>query len=368
MRAPSQTLALHEPGLLHYVLVIDARSAEEMPAPRAAEVYVPLEAVVPDEFNRRHLTFFYSPFELSCALKPLFILHLLAREQPDVVVYLDSDMTLHASLPEDCLPGGDASIVLTPHWLTPTARELEARWLKCGAFNAGYFAVRNDAAGREFLDYWWARCQKFAVYDFAAGLFVDQAWLNLVPALFPQSLKVSRHAGVNVSWWNLHERGVRYDGVRAATARGQTLALFHWSQLVLGDPGCLFRFPSAVDPASDPETPQAVAQLHSWYSQLLGDCRPSGTAAPTYIYGAFADGTPIALDDRCQYRQLHPDGPAAQFDPFSEGEWFRSRCAAGAGRRRRSVTLHRLKSASARLARPHWPARVVQGIWKRACG
>ena len=45
------------------------------------------------------------------------------------------------------------------------------------------------------------------------GLFVDQRWVDLVPALFDDYV-VMKRAGLNVAYWNLHERSIELDGPR----------------------------------------------------------------------------------------------------------------------------------------------------------
>jgi hypothetical protein len=70
-----------------------------------------------------------------------------------------------------------------------------------------------------------------AVYCYdnpAEGFFVDQNWLNLVP-LFFKSVKVVRHPGYNVAYWNMHERELSVIDGRFFINETHPLVFFHYS-------------------------------------------------------------------------------------------------------------------------------------------
>jgi hypothetical protein len=324
-RAMRQTVRDHHPGVPHYVLLLDALAGEDLPAPMAGEVYVPLDAVVSDTAERQRLTFRYDALELSCAMKPLFARHLFTETGAQSLAYFDCDMTLHAALPASALPHASHSIVLTPHWVSGTAPSLEATWLMYGAFNAGFFAVRNDQRGRDFLDFWWERCRRFCVNDFSEGLFLDQAWLNLAPVLFEDALALCRDHGMNVSWWNFHERPLCVKDGRVTTTASAPLVLFHWSQAQFGDDGRLFRHESALDPVQGSETLAAVRELHRQFARLIAEHTSAGDSG-RYRYQMFSDGSRIVTADRAAFRH-HGDAVDgdASVNPFDQPRWFKSR-------------------------------------------
>lgn len=357
-RALRKTAAVHHPDVPHYILLVDG-DPNHLPTPSDSEIYVDLNVVLPDTRERTFLTFSYTAFELSCALKPALVQYLFDRIGARSVAYLDADMTLHAPLPPAALPLERASIVLTPHWLTGRSPEVEARWLMYGAFNAGYFAVRNDDEGRRFIEFWWQRCRRFSAHDLESGLFVDQLWLNLVPALFSQSFAICPHAGLNVSWWNIAERGIRQVGDRVEMACGAPLVLFHWSQVTLGTSGTWFR-QTSID-LGTPEARSAVAELHRQYSALVADCEGRSAPAAPYSFGVFADDTPVLADDRRRYRELNGH-VAAMANPFAESAWFKDQRRAAIRHGRISGTKQRLKAASARLT---GSSRVSQLVGQR---
>lgn len=348
-RAFAHTLHAIQPDVPYYVLVADA-TQDELPAPSESHIYLGLDAVLSDPIERRHLTFMYDGFELACALKPLLIRHLLDRTGADTVVHVDCDMSVHSRLPEPALPAGPASVVLTPHWVTDTAPSMQAKWLLHGAINAGYVAVRNDAAGRSFLDYWWERCRQFCVWEPSEGLYCDQPWLSLAPSVFGANVSLCRHHGVNVSWWNLHERGLRLRGDCVLTASGQPVSLFHWSQVQLDGSDRLFRHELAEDATGCAETPSAVCTLHGRYVALLQKSSLDSDRG-RYRYSTFSDGSPIARDDRRTYRHRGQVLRDESRSPFDEVKWFKSH-------RLRA----RLRNASRRITGSNRLATVVASV------
>jgi hypothetical protein len=320
-RAMRQTVHDHHPSVPHYVLLLDALSGEALPESVAGETYVPFDAIVTDANEQRRLTFRYDPLELSCAMKPLLASYLIRETRAASVAYFDCDMTLHAPLPAAALPADSRSIVLTPHWIHGDAPGVEAIYLKFGAFNAGFFSVRNDEHGQAFLDFWWERCRRFCMTDLSEGLFADQTWLNLAPIVFNGSLSVCAHTGMNVSWWNLHERLIRCDQGQIVTAANQPLVLFHWSQV--GENGPIFCEESALDPVCV----TTVRALHRQFAALVATCT-SSEDRHQYRYATFPDGSPILEADRAAYRH-HGDAIEgdASANPFEEVRWFKSRRA-----------------------------------------
>lgn len=127
--------------------------------------------------NWHRFAFQYTPFELSCALKP-YAMRYLVDHGYDQVIYLDGDMRLFSPLKAvfDLLQ--TSSIVLTPHLIRPfphdDARPGEDLFLMAGTFNAGFMAVSGDATGRSFLDWWAYRLKSDCFVDLSASIFVDQ--------------------------------------------------------------------------------------------------------------------------------------------------------------------------------------------------
>jgi hypothetical protein len=92
-------------------------------------------------------SFQYTPFELSCAIKPHIMRRLLDMGYQEVV-YLDADMAVYGPLVEVFESLARHSIVLTPHLLEALPddgkRPHERAFLVSGTFNAGFLALRAD--------------------------------------------------------------------------------------------------------------------------------------------------------------------------------------------------------------------------------
>ncbi|MFX8895502.1 hypothetical protein ABTM96_20420, partial [Acinetobacter baumannii] len=65
--------------------------------------------------------------------------------------------------------------------------------------------MKKSSETFQFLNWWSDRLIDQCYYNFAEGMGVDQAWLNIVP-LFFKEVCVANHKGLNVAYWNLHER------------------------------------------------------------------------------------------------------------------------------------------------------------------
>ena len=177
-----------------------------------------------------HMAFRYSILELSTAVKPLFLSTLLARSDVGGVCYFDPDIEIFAPL--DDLYGALASsnIVLTPHILSPITDAKtpgELNFLQSGTYNLGFIGVRDTAEARRFLAWWDERLRINCVHEIERGLFVDQKWCDLAPALF-EGVLVLRDSAYNVAYWNLQERTLEStdDGW---LVDGEPLRFFHFS-------------------------------------------------------------------------------------------------------------------------------------------
>ena len=134
----------------------------------------------------------YDMLELATAVKPWLLQHLL--ETDDVVCYLDPDIEVFASLDEIERLALRHSIVLTPHTTTPMPRDglipSEQTIRLAGVFNLGFIAVSRDA--QPFLAWWTERLRRECRIAVAQGLFVDQRWIDFVPAYFEHTVLARR--------------------------------------------------------------------------------------------------------------------------------------------------------------------------------
>ena len=131
----------------------------------------------------------YSVLELSTAVKPWLLRHLLHdRGVPDIT-YLDPDIQVFDSLDEvsELLTGH--AVVVNPHLTAAMPRDghrpTETDILISGSFNLGFAAFAPDAEVDQLLDWWSERLATDCLVAPERGYFVDQRWMDLAPGLIP---------------------------------------------------------------------------------------------------------------------------------------------------------------------------------------
>ena len=177
----------------------------------------------------------YNLVELNTAVKPFYFEHFFRERRSDVVVFLDPDVEVYSSLQPVVESLGSAAVLLTPHILTPIPVDglspAEPVFLRFGLYNLGLLAMADRQDARAFLEWWKARTAASGYDRPDEGLFVDQLWINLAPIFF-NGIRIARHAGLNVAYWNLHERRLsQTDDHRWLVNGSDPLVFFHFSQL-----------------------------------------------------------------------------------------------------------------------------------------
>ncbi|HXH41605.1 MAG TPA: glycosyltransferase family 4 protein [Thermoanaerobaculia bacterium] len=268
----------------------------------------------------RQFCFRYSILELNTAVKPWMLEHLFERGY-DRVIYIDPDIVLYSPLVEIEQAPSETFLTLTPHLtgsIEGDEHPCERTILQAGTYNLGFLAVTRQPQLSRFLKWWQEKLEFECVVDPVRGLFVDQKWIDLTPGLFPE-VRILRHDGYNVAYWNLGQRKVSREGDSYAV-NGQTLRFFHFS-------------------GYDPASPDTVSK-HSYYTQKVRDfgdasklfhdydiaLRTAGYESfrnAPYAYGVFADGTRLPDVAREAYRNSSALQSSCGDDPFQHPEVFR---------------------------------------------
>lgn len=148
------------------------------------------------------------PINKACmAFKPIAAQKIL-NLNPNIqkLIYFDSDILVFNSLQAIWNDLDQDNIVLTAHLLKPLdndAERMELRMLsRAGVFNTGFFALKRSEEAMKFLEWWFLQLSKY-------GLWGDQVWLNFAPTFF--NIKVSRHLGYNVAFYNLPNRTITFN-------------------------------------------------------------------------------------------------------------------------------------------------------------
>ena len=293
-RTLAASFIAQHPGDRFFVLIV---ADLEDPAPFAVDPsFTPLML---GEIGLRDLRVEAMKFdilELNTNVKPTLMKHLLAKYQIDSLVYMDPDIFVYAPLQPAFEPlDAGATAVITPHMTTPVfdgKSPAEQDLLYNGTYNLGFIAVRNNAEGLRLLDWWEQRCLALGYSEGRTGLFVDQKWINLVPGFF-EGIHISRDAGLNMAYWNLHERKLvevrsGYSVESPAGAR-VPLRFFHFSGADLTDPTVLSRHTNRFTLAGRPD----LQSLFADYTRTAqSNHLPTAEALP-YGFDRLSDGTAL---------------------------------------------------------------------------
>ncbi len=255
------------------ILVIDLGDERvESDDPRIRVVAPTSAGFTQEEFDR--MATVYGVVELATAVKPTLMRHLLDTTG-EPVAYLDPDILVFRPLDEIERLARAEDIVLTPHTSVPLPDDgkhpYEAAFLACGVFNLGFVAV--GPGGGPFLDWWAGRLARHCVDAPAQGLFVDQKWIDLVPAYFRHH--AMRLPEVNVAYWNLPVRDFRRaptdlpTGGADWTVDGRPLVFFHFSGYDPARPDLLSKYQGADPRIRLEEHPDLKAICDDYGTRLL---------------------------------------------------------------------------------------------------
>lgn len=307
--------------------------------------------------------------ELNTNVKPTFMKHLVDHYGLDALLYFDPDIFVYAPLdPVYAELDSGATAVLTPHILSPLPDGRspgEQDLLYNGTFNLGFIAVGRSEESWKLLTWWEDRCLTLGFSEGRTGLFVDQKWMNLAPALF-KHISILRDPGLNMAYWNLHERTV-VDGpegrlVASPVTGSVPLRFFHFSGFDVKDPGILSKNAARFSLAERPD----LQPLADGYRAAVLANKCEAEALP-YGFDAFSDGVTITRLARRLYAEHHQHFAS---DPFDAGGPFAQFAKANKlvqgtiapaksgwkdfnPRDRRVEAVHRLLKAALRVLGPH---------------
>ncbi len=261
--------------------------------------------------NWQQFAFKYTILELNTAVKPYLLSYLFEHYQLDKLVYFDPDIVLYNSL--DTLEAllDTYGIVLTPHILEPindSAAPSEIDLLQAGTYNLGFVALSRRTNLRPLLKWWESRLYNQCIRDVEHGLFVDQRWMDLAPAMF-RNVYIWQHPGCNVAYWNFAHRAVQGKG-NTFLVNGEPLMFMHYSGLVVEN----------LESVSKHQNRFTLGDLSTGTQYLIKDYRDKllandYTTVKTwpYVYGKFTNGISIPDIARAICRKLD------WLDPFKTG-------------------------------------------------
>lgn len=249
--------------------------------------------------------------EACTAVKGPVLEMLAGTTAAEKILYLDPDIAVFSTLQPLLDMLDSASILLIPHQLAPEDNRVaiadnERASLRYGTYNLGFVAIRNDVAGRAFARWWKERLLEYCYDEPEQGLFVDQKWCDLVPALF-DGVRIVRDPGYNVASWNLSRRTIRITDGGDILVNGSLLRFFHFTKL--GRIGDLMTQRYARDNTE-------VYEIWAWYRRMIERFTAPEIPAGWWYYGRYDNGVEITRPQRTQYRQRR-DLQQAFPDPFA---------------------------------------------------
>jgi hypothetical protein len=299
-------LAFH-PAHQFFVLLVDRIPEGFEPAHERFQLVLVEDLGIAD-FNS--VAFKFGIVELNTNVKPTFLKKLLSQGI-DQLVFFDPDILICASVDPIYEALNTYSIVLTPHCNSPNVGDpyAEIMLLVNGVFNLGFVAVSNSAESLRFLAWWESRCLAHGYSERWSGLFVDQKWINLVPCYF-ESVKILKHPGCNVAYWNVHERVLQRAGPSWVVNETVPLVFFHFSGIDLDGNRRITRYANQFTFDSRPD----LEELFVEYRDRLSRNGIQHTGQHRYAFGSYSDGVTINRIQRAAF--------AGNLDTFSGANPF----------------------------------------------
>ncbi len=295
-RVLARSFASHHPGQTLWVLLIDDETGEITEENEPFNVlYLTDLDLEQEEFHRMAMLF---GDKIIRAIKPWVFEYFLSRNT-DQVLFIDSHFMVFNDLSE-VVTGSGSGVILVPNVMRPIPSDGmypdDTAILGAGMFNAGMFGTGPDHGG--FIDFLKDRLRRECISDVQHMRFNEQRWLDFVPALFPYH--VIRDPGVDVGYWNLHERPLARAG-EGWTAGGTPLRAFHFSSFDPRMTGVGGRY--ELSPS-----PRVIAANNPDFSALCDEYRSALFAAGfhtesdrPFAFDTLADGRPVYASVRALY-------------------------------------------------------------------
>lgn len=325
---------IHHPNADLFICLVDNRVAAEGFYPSYSRVILAEELGIED-FSV--FAFQYEIMELNTAVKPFVFLKLF-EDGYDHVIYFDPDIKVFRPLDSiSAALAAGATFVLTPHFCHPAENESDpddVGIMQAGIYNLGFLACGKGSETERILRWWARRLRHQCVVRPERGLFVDQRFVDLVPA-FAERFAIIRDPTVNVAYWNLSQRSL----TRIQTGwlvDGEPLTFFHFSGIVPGNFDILSKHTKLFRGDNIPEPIKGI--MWHYYEELV-DNGLWDPAPGDYAYGRFASGAPIHGLVRKMFRECHLPWSG---DPFRTYEEFAQDPCTGASRRSSSFMVTNL--------------------------
>jgi hypothetical protein len=320
----AETLALHNPGLPLYVLIVDP------PKDLDRQQFTTFKPLYIDAFGQQELieqmSFYYTAPEFCWALRGFLHEYMLNQTLYESWLFLDSDIMVSGSFEAVFEQLAHCSILLNPHLqktgYLPAGSWIELSVLRAGKFNGGFVGLRRSAVTKQFIAWFKERLDRYCFdeprFEGIHVLCGDQLWLDFVPIQFPE-VDYLMHPGANLAHWNLFERDIQLHLDGQITVDGAPLLFTHFS-------GWNIEQPTEVSRHSPMYRHQQViaawAKLGETYRHRLIHHGYYAFVHWPYGFGTFDDGQPILREQRRLYYNDWRYGGYPVNAPFQHPERF----------------------------------------------
>lgn len=162
---------------------------------------------------------YFNGLEMSGPSKIYGLEHAIFAAGYDKAIFLDAD--IHAtgdfSLVWDALDR--VCSVVTPHVSSPLPADGQApddlEIVSYGLVNGGFWGVSRKPELPEIIAYMKRNVLRYGFFlPGPMSWAAEQTWMSALPAMFPHAVHVLRDPGLNLAYWNLHERQLSERGGR----------------------------------------------------------------------------------------------------------------------------------------------------------
>ncbi len=232
---------------------------------------LPCEEII-EEQQLAKMALAYKIVELNTSVKPFYIDYFFKQYNDCKIIYLDPDIYVYHSFKpvEQLLDNHD--VIITPHCLTPIPLDgklpQERTFIKYGIYNLGFCALRKTENSINFITWLKERLANYCYSELKLGMFVDQAWINLLPIFF-EKIVISKDFGMNCAYWNLHERSFIIKNNTYLVNKLYPLIFFHFSALDLNNIESLSKYQTRFNFHDRPD----IKNLFEAYSKALKEAK-----------------------------------------------------------------------------------------------
>jgi Nucleotide-diphospho-sugar transferase len=305
-----QSIRASNPDLQCYGLIVDDWQGFIDPAQEPFTVVSIGDIGIP---GAREMAFKYDVTELSTAVKPFLLDHLL-KQGFDRALYLDPDILVTNSLSELLAKLDGADFLVTPHldvdYPDDAFMPNDKFIMLAGIYNLGFFGLRKSDNAFSFLDWWKHKLLTKCVAAPTTGYFVDQRFIDLAFGLFP-GFEVVREPGYNAAYWNIHGRTISRENGRWRCNRGP-LFFYHFSGYNPQRPASISKYINRYSLETRPD----LRPLFEEYRTRLLENGYEATSAWPYSYASYSTGEKIDYLERQTFRDTNEESVKSR-DPFT---------------------------------------------------